>query len=179
VARATSDSPSRRCRCDQLRRNGPAPYLPICPLDNDRQFGQSERVLRLRNLGVVAAVVLFSAGCGNTSTEFVDTNGTAPNPEQSVSFPAWWVIDPSWIPTAESTSVRLIVEEKQCASGISPEGRIEAAVSYSETEVAITVRVNTVGGDANCPSNFPTPFTVQLTEPLGDRAIVGEDPFLA
>lgn len=137
------------------------------------------------------AIVVLGVGCGGqdtvtpssqtvdeatASTQFVDTNGTDPNPELSEPFPAWWLLDPSSVPTPESTELHLVVTERQCASGISAEGRIEATVSYTETEVAIAVIVNSVGGYANCPGNPPTTFTVQLAEPLGDRAIVGADP---
>jgi hypothetical protein len=153
---------------------------------------------RLRFGGVVVASVAFSVGCSQadadradsaidkvattsrgditTSTEFVDTNGTDPNPDQSQPSSAWWVLDPSFTPTADSTSLRLIVTEKSCASGMSPMGRIEATAFFTETEVVVTVIVNTVGGAANCPGNPATPFTAQLTEPLGDRVVVGEDP---
>jgi hypothetical protein len=111
-----------------------------------------------------------------TTTEFFDTNGTDPNPELSEPHPASWVLDPAVAVGAESTSLQLIVTEQQCASGISPTGRIEATVSYTETEVEVSVIVNSVGGTANCPGNPPTPFTLELTEPLGDRLIVCEAP---
>jgi len=107
---------------------------------------------------------------------FVDTNGTDPNPEQSRPFAAWWSLDPSFNPTPETMSLPLIVREIQCASGIEPTGRIEAHVEYLPTELRVTVIVNSVGGNANCPANPAVPFTVQLTEPLGNRQIVGERP---
>jgi hypothetical protein len=111
-----------------------------------------------------------------TTTMFVDTNGTVPNVELSKPFPAWWQIDPSFTPTPESTSLQLMVTERECASGISPTGRIETSVTYTATEVVVSVIVNSVGGFADCQGIGPTPFTLQLTEPLGNRSIIGEDP---
>lgn len=73
-------------------------------------------------------------------------------------------------------SIPIIVTEIECSSGIDPTGRIEASVEYLPTEVRIAVIVNSVGGYANCKGNPSTPFEVQFTEPLGDRAIAGETP---
>lgn len=112
----------------------------------------------------------------SATTIFIDTNGTDPNLDQSEPRSAWWTLDPSFTPTPESMSLPIVVVERACASGIAPTGRIEATVEYLPTEVRITVIVNTVGGDVNCPGNAPEPFTVELTEALGDRQIVGEQP---
>lgn len=112
----------------------------------------------------------------SATTIFIDTNGSAPNPDQSEPRPAWWTLDPMFTPTPESMSLPIIVVERACASGIPSTGRIAANAEYLRTEVRITVIVNTVGGDVTCPANLPEPFTVQLEEPLGDRQIVGENP---
>lgn len=134
----------------------------------------------LRTTALVCSMVLFVAGCSDstslTDDEFVDTNGTDPNPEMSRPGEAWWELDPAVPLTPETTTLQLIVTEVGCASGISAEGRIEATVTYTPTEVEVAVIVNSVGGYANCPGNPPTPFTLELAEPLGDRTVVGEDP---
>ena len=66
--------------------------------------------------------------------------------------------------------------ERACASGIAPTGRIEASVEYTTTEVIVSVIVDTVGGNVDCQGVGPFPFTLQLTEPLGDRTIAGQTP---
>ena len=112
----------------------------------------------------------------SSTTVFVDTNGTDPNPDQSQPFSAWWALDPTFTPNAEAMSLPIIVTEMQCASAIDPTGRIHTSVEYLPAEVRVTVIVNSVGGYANCPGNPATPFVVELTEPLGNRTIVGESP---
>jgi hypothetical protein len=107
-----------------------------------------------------------------TTTSFVDTNGTVPNPEMSEPFPADWVLDPSFALTPDTKSLHLIVTESQCASGLDPTGRIRATVEESPTEARVRVIVNSVGGAAHCQSNPPTPFVVQLSQPLGRRVVV-------
>lgn len=160
--------------------------------------GQCALVLGAR-FGVLAVGLIVAASCGSasgrtsspsgvpvdsassieTTTSFVDTNGTVPNPEMSQPFPADWVLDPSFTLTPDTSSLHLIVTEIQCASGIDPTGRIEATVDYLPTEVRVSVIVNSVGGYANCPGNPPTPFVLPLKEALGDRTVVGATGGLA
>lgn len=85
----------------------------------------------------------------------------------------WWVADGASL-DPDSTEVPIVVNEVECASGRSAEGRIVVEVVYGTDAIDIDVGVRTVGGDVECPSNPDTPFTVELTEPLGDRTITGE-----
>ena len=48
-------------------------------------------------------------------------------------------------------------------------------VRYAEDQVVIDVGVRPYE-QATCPSNPPTPFVVELDEPLGDRTLVGDSP---
>jgi hypothetical protein len=76
-------------------------------------------------------------------------------------------------PMPADTSIDLLVQERDCASGEPADGRIEV-IELVETadQVRLRVGVRPRGGDQTCPSNPPTPFTVELIAPLGDRAIV-------
>lgn len=76
-------------------------------------------------------------------------------------------------PSPGDTSVDLLVRERACASGQRAEGRIEL-VELTETadQVQLRIGVRPAEGNQNCQSNPPTPFTVELSEPLGDRDIV-------
>jgi len=72
------------------------------------------------------------------------------------------------------TSVDLLVTERACASGQGAEGRIEL-VELNETtdQVQLRIGVRPPEGDAQtCQGSPPTPYTVELSEPLGDRGIV-------
>ena len=77
------------------------------------------------------------------------------------------------LPSPAATSIGLLVRERACASGASAEGRIEV-IELVETaeQVRLRVGVESRGGDQTCPSNPPTPFTVALNAPVGDREVV-------
>lgn len=77
-------------------------------------------------------------------------------------------------PSPDDTSVDLLIHERACASGQSAEGRVQL-VELTETtdEVRLWIGVLPPEGDAQtCQGNPATPFTVELSEPLGDREIV-------
>lgn len=81
-------------------------------------------------------------------------------------------------PSPDQTTIDLLVHEQACASGQSAEGRIEL-VEAEETDdqirLRIAVRPYQPGGAATgvtCQGNPPTPFTVELTEPLGERQVL-------
>ena len=82
-------------------------------------------------------------------------------------------LDPARPPDPASAEVPLLVTERGCNSGEGAEGRIEVA-SLRQTgaavEVVITVRPR--GGGQDCQGNPPTPFTLTLDEPLGDRDLL-------
>lgn len=77
------------------------------------------------------------------------------------------------VPSLGDTSVDLFVHERACASGESAEGRIELIeLNEAAEEIQLRIGVRPRSGDQDCQGNPPTPFTVELTEPLGEREIV-------
>ena len=77
------------------------------------------------------------------------------------------------VPTTDSTSIEVFVHERGCVSGQSAEGRIELVeLTLTVEQVQLHVGVRPVEGDQTCPGNPPTPFTVDIGEPIGDREIV-------
>lgn len=77
-------------------------------------------------------------------------------------------------PSPGDMSVGLLVHERACTSGQSAEGRIQL-VELNETTEQVQLRIGVArppGGDQTCEGNPPTPFTVDLSEPLGDREII-------
>ena len=76
-------------------------------------------------------------------------------------------------PGPRDTSVSVLVRERACSSGRTAEGRIQDPdVEYRRDEVVITVRVDSLGGANSCPGAPDTPFVVELSEPIGTRALV-------
>ena len=76
-------------------------------------------------------------------------------------------------PAPDSTDIELLVTEVACASGRDATGRVRV-VALDERSDAVHVIVGLVPnrGDHTCPSNPATPFTLTLSEPLGDRELV-------
>lgn len=77
------------------------------------------------------------------------------------------------------TSIPVLVKEWACAGGSDAAGRIpDPQVAYRDDAVIVTFRVIPRGGPQDCPGHPPTPFTVELSEPLGGRVLLdgGVDP---
>ncbi len=76
-------------------------------------------------------------------------------------------------PARDARTLDLFVHERACASGQTAEGRVEL-VGLEETaeEIRLEIGVRGLDGAQTCPSNPPTPYTVELSEPLGDREVV-------
>jgi hypothetical protein len=84
----------------------------------------------------------------------------------------WWV-DPTTPVDRSSTTFTALVQEQTCASGRAPEGRIAApAIAYGATSVVIVFATIPLPGGQDCPGAPPGHFTVELSEPLGDRQLL-------
>jgi hypothetical protein len=85
--------------------------------------------------------------------------------------PATWQVDPSFMPQADSTQIPIMVVERACSSGTPTTGRMKVDIGYTPTAVTIGIDVTPLGGDQDCVL-VPTPYVVELDEPLGDRQLV-------
>jgi len=81
-------------------------------------------------------------------------------------------LDPAFALTPDATALHFLVTERACNSGQTAEGRVEL-VEKAEFEDAVEVylAIRPADGPADCQGNPPTPFVVELDEPLGDRRI--------
>jgi hypothetical protein len=74
---------------------------------------------------------------------------------------------------ADATAVDILVQEMACASGQSADGRIEVLdVRYETDQVVATIGVVPRDGAQTCQGHPPTPYTLQLDEPLDGRPLV-------
>jgi hypothetical protein len=81
-------------------------------------------------------------------------------------------LDPANPTEPTDAAVHLLVTERACASGKAADGRVRLVEIVEGTEtVDVVVGVEPQSGEHACPSNPPTPFVVELTEPLGDRVV--------
>jgi hypothetical protein len=83
-------------------------------------------------------------------------------------------LDPATPPTSDAREVRLLVTERACASGKRADDRVRlVGMETTATEIRLIIGVAEASGAVRtCQGNPPTPFTVQLDEPLGERALV-------
>lgn len=80
-------------------------------------------------------------------------------------------------PTSQRIDVLLM--EFSCSGGTDAVGRVATPdIQYTADAVVVTLRVIPRPGPQPCPGNPPTPFTLELAEPLGDRELLdgGVDP---
>ena len=85
----------------------------------------------------------------------------------------WWLNPRAPAPTATSTSISGFVREESCASGRSPEGRVEGPLfDLTETAVTVTFGVRPLPGAQDCQGNPPFGITFQLPEPLAERTLM-------
>jgi hypothetical protein len=85
---------------------------------------------------------------------------------------ASWEVDPSRPTQPDATSLSVLATELACASGTSMAGRLSPPiVLYAPDAVTIALTVRTRPGGQDCPGNSPEPVLVDLSEPLGDRAL--------
>lgn len=81
-------------------------------------------------------------------------------------------LDPDAPPQSGDERIALLVTEHDCNSGQPATGRIEL-IELVETATTVELVIGVQPGTGGtCPSNPPTPFTVDLEQPLADRTIL-------
>ena len=106
----------------------------------------------------------------------VDTaTNCTPRIDPGTGIEASMALDPDDLPGPDSERIALLVTEHACNGGSPATGRVElvALVETATTvEVVIGVRPHFDDMARTCISNPPTPFAIDLEQPLGDRAIM-------
>jgi len=85
---------------------------------------------------------------------------------------ATWTLDPSVPYSASATEIHILVEEWECHGFQTAEGRIAQNVQYRDDAVIVTLAVRQPsggGGIQTCPGTPPTPYVLQLEQPVGSR----------
>lgn len=87
--------------------------------------------------------------------------------------PASVATDPEQPVESGDTELKLLINERDCASGTAPVDReVVTLVTETAEAVTITVLVALVDGHAECPSNPWHPVAVTLNAPLGSRTLI-------
>jgi hypothetical protein len=85
----------------------------------------------------------------------------------------WWVDPAAAPPTPQSTRVSILLQERSCAGGRPPDGRVLApVVLYRPDAVVVTIAISKLSGGSDCQGNPSVPFVLELTEPLRDRVLL-------
>lgn len=84
-----------------------------------------------------------------------------------------WRLDPGESPTPDSTSLRLLLQERECVSGQEIGDRLVGPeIVYTEDAVLVSFAAEPPPGDAfNCQGNPETSYVLVLDEPLGEREL--------
>lgn len=130
---------------------------------------------RLELGGGVGDTDRFSVDCDSiiVVSATPSPKATPTNQAEPAAGPATWRLSPDEAPTSDSRTIRVLLTERACASGRSPEGRVlEPQIEYRVDAIFITLRVRSRAGAQECPGNPEYPLTIELGEPLGDRALV-------
>ena len=87
--------------------------------------------------------------------------------------PASWWVDPASVPLATTTTIRGLVLEESCASGRTPEGRVEPpSIDLTDAAVTVTFEIRRLPGAQDCQGNAPFPVSIKLPERLGSRTLL-------
>lgn len=84
-----------------------------------------------------------------------------------------WELDPSFpAPTSEDSVIHVLANDRQCASGVSPQDRLAPPEVRIEGDlVVVTFWAHELTGNHTCPGHAPVARTVNLKEPLGARGL--------
>lgn len=123
---------------------------------------------QVRWIALLAATV---AACGSVDPASTGpVSGTLPF-DPSAGRADWWIASTELPLDPQARVLRGFLQERACASGGSPEGRITGPrIEYRADAVVVTFTVREVGGV--CPSNPRFAVTINLAEPVADRLVL-------
>lgn len=86
---------------------------------------------------------------------------------------AWWLDPAAGLPGPDSRELMALVQERACAGGRPPDGRIAAPlIVYRPDAVVVLFGVVPLPGDHDCPGAPPGKVRIELSEPLGQRRLL-------
>jgi hypothetical protein len=99
-------------------------------------------------------------------------------PPNGVSFARWWLDEKGPPITPETTTLSVLILERDCASGKAPKGRVLAPMIVTTAEaIEVTVPIRQQLTEQDCPSNPPFPLEIALPEPIGSRGLFDASEF--
>jgi len=93
-------------------------------------------------------------------------------PPEGLSAAVWWR-DPDADDSGDDRVLHVFATDPNCASGRPTGDRLRPpTLETTDDEVVITFTAEPVTGDQSCPGHPPTPYQVQLDEPIGERTLL-------
>ena len=105
---------------------------------------------------------------------FAGGGGCTPQAMLDGQLPAIWTLAPGQLPLDSSaTQFTALVSQTGCEEGDDRWRRIvPPAITYTDAAVFVVIAARPFHGISLCGGTNPTPFTVMLREPLGDRRLL-------
>ena len=89
-----------------------------------------------------------------------------------VSYGTWWLDPAARAPSADTTSLAILLRETVCASGQSPEGRVlPPTIVVRGDAIDVTMAIRSRAGDQDCQGNPVYSMRLELPDPLGTRRL--------
>ena len=93
-----------------------------------------------------------------------------PRPDVDAVPAPWWPAEEEAV-TADAQVLDVLVLEQECAGGEPARDRIrDPLIEADDDRIVVTLEVEVLEEPVTCPDNPPTPTTIDLGEPRGDRA---------
>jgi hypothetical protein len=123
-------------------------------------------------MGIRPAVALLLAGLIVVPAPAAGGSGAPERRVRDAVTASSWRLRPGTLVTRNGACSEILVTETACASGKPATGRVEEPLVVRErASVQVAMFVRPLDGPATCPSNPPTPYTLRLDGPLGDRTL--------
>lgn len=106
--------------------------------------------------------------------DIVESSTCAPTLDLGEKSAGLVTLDPSQPVSPESTKIAFLVTEVDCNSGQNAVGRL-GLVQLTETESTVEIVIGVLPSgatSASCQGNPGTPFTVEIQQPVGTRAVL-------
>ena len=93
--------------------------------------------------------------------------------EARVGRASWWIDPAAPAPKDDATKIKALVRETACASGKTPEGRIEPPeIVEIGDAITVTYAIRLLPGTQDCQSNTPFPVILELPGALDGRTLL-------
>lgn len=93
--------------------------------------------------------------------------------ESRLATASWWLDPAASKAAADATTLKVLIRENACSSGHPGADRVDPPdMQFSETAITIRLDIRRLPGVQDCQASPPFPFTLDLPEAVGGRALL-------